>query len=129
MPEKVITLEEHFLVALSSRAPCRSLAGVLDCLDEDGYRAVHTVAEALRGGSDPESVNSLILAAGRLLRQAAERMPEWADDATQAALMAAESADEAGFHLVKALVTQAWRETTRIILEDDTIFDDQICDG
>ncbi len=119
MNQKPLTLEEHFLVALTSRTPCHSLSGILDCLDEEGYRAVHTVAEALRGGNDPEAINSLILAAGRLLRQAAERMPEWAEDSTQAVLNAADNADEAGCHLVRALVSQAWHETSRLILSDE----------
>lgn len=119
MSQKMVTLEEHFLVALTSRSPRRSLSGILDCLDEDSYRAVYTVAEALRGGNDPESINSLILAAGRLLRQAAERMPEWADASAHSALQAAESADEAGCQLVRALVLQAWVETTRLILGDE----------
>ncbi|HET6383341.1 MAG TPA: hypothetical protein VFJ58_08125 [Armatimonadota bacterium] len=119
MARKTVTLEEHFLVALSSRAPRRSLEGILDCLDEDAYRAVSTVAEALRGGDDPEAINSLILAAGRLLRQAAERMPDWAEDAKLAVLHAAESADESGCELVSALVLQAWRETSRLLLCGD----------
>ena len=118
MPRRSITLEESFLVALTARSPRRSLAGLLDSLDEEGYRAVCTVAEALRGGSDPESVNSLILAAGRLLREAAERMPDWAAEAAQSAVQAAESADEAGCQLVSALVLQAWRETTRMLLDE-----------
>lgn len=93
------------------------MAGVLDCLDEDSYRAVYTVADALRGGTDPESINSLIMAAGRLLREAAERMPDWAEESGQAAMAAAETADEAGWSLVRSLAIQAWEETSRILVD------------
>ena len=119
MGQKSITVEEHFLIALTPRRPGRSLVGILDCLDEDSYRAVHTIAEALRGGNDPESVNCLILAAGRLLREAAHRMPEWAEEATGATEAAAETADQAGCLLVKALALQAWLQTSRILCDDE----------
>jgi hypothetical protein len=118
MAQKMVTLEEHFLVALQTRSPRHSLVGILDCLDEESYRVVYSVAEALRGGSDPESTNTLILAAGRLLRHAAENMPDWADEALQSTMEAAEHADEAGCQLVKSLASQAWLETTRILLEE-----------
>jgi hypothetical protein len=125
MPEKVATLEEHFVLALTSRQSCRSLAGVLDCLDEDAYRIVRTVAEALRGGNDAESINALILAAGQLLRQAVELIPDWAAEARDAALEAAETTDEAGHHLVRSLTTQCWIETTRLVLSTSEPEDSQ----
>lgn len=116
MTDKVFSLEEHFLVTLTSGTSSRTLAGILDCLDEEAYRAIHTLAEALRGGPTPEAINSLILIAGKLLRRAAEQMPEWAEDAAASAREAAAHADDAGCELVRSLATQCWRETSRLIL-------------